>query len=106
MPQERLGGHKSDGCDVGQPCLVDAVLDVEEELVGGTEAGAALGGADHDRAGVLQEAVPRFAGQLCALAVRHIPDGVHCPVAADRPRPGLESLVAALPPTVSALTSA
>jgi hypothetical protein len=38
----------------------------------------------------------------CALAVRYVPQGVHCPVAADRARPEPKSLAEALLPTASA----
>ena len=66
-----LGRDEGHRRDVGQAGLPDAVVDVEEELVGGAEARAALGGADHDRAGVLQKGLPGLAGQQGVVEVAH-----------------------------------
>ena len=63
VPEERLGRDEGDGRYVGEAGLVDLVLDVEEELVGGAEAGAALGGADDDGSRVGEEALPCLAGE-------------------------------------------
>ena len=71
MPEERLGRDEGDGRDVGEAGLVDLVLDVEEELIGGAEAGAALGGADDDGPRVGEEALPCLAGEQGVLEVAH-----------------------------------
>ena len=83
MTEERFGGderHRRDGL---QPGLPDLVVDVEHELVGGAEAGAALRGADHHRAGVLQEPAPFVAREEGVL---EIADRLRVPVV--RPEAG------------------
>ncbi len=69
MPEERLGGDERDRRDLLEPGLLDLVLGVEQELVGGPEARAALRGADHDRPRVLQEPIPRVASEHRVLEV-------------------------------------
>lgn len=63
VAEERLRGDERHRGDVAQAGLLDLVANVEHELIGGAKARPALCGADHDRPGVLQEPVPRVAGE-------------------------------------------
>ena len=69
MTEERFGGDECHRRDVLQAGLLDLVVRVEHELVGGAETRAALRGADHDRAGVAQESVPLITGEQSVLEV-------------------------------------
>ena len=71
MPEERLGRDEGDGRYVGEAGLVDLVLDVEEVLIGGAEAGASLGGADDNGPRVGEEALPCLAFEQGVLEVAY-----------------------------------
>ena len=61
VAEERLRRDERDRHAVCEAGLAELVAGVEQELVGRAEARAALRGADDDRAGVLQEALPGVA---------------------------------------------
>ena len=83
MPEERLGGDERHGRDVVEARLLDPVADVEQKLVGGAEARAALRGADHHGPRVLEEPLPGIARQQRVLEVAD-----RLRVAVVRPEPG------------------
>ncbi len=69
MAEEGLGGDEGHRDPVREPGLPDPVGDVEQELVGGTKARTALRRSDHDRAGIVEEALPRVLGPERVLEV-------------------------------------
>ena len=71
VAEERLGGDERDRSDLVQPGLLDPVAHVEQELVRGAEARPTLSGADDDRTGVLEEPLPRLAGEQRVVEVAH-----------------------------------